>query len=864
MDARPDFLGNELVCLDANGGTQLWKRDIHVLDLLPEDQRDAVGADRNAYLDWLAEFYPVYFRWHRAGPRGKTDWDTEGVRLRYEAAARAMKAYCPDVPLTQEALVADEDWHGFAKNYVNTMIDKVRERCFPEQQARRERLTRAGFIYNPWFGQGSFVGSAFPTPVSDGKHVYVVTLDGVATCFDLAGKEIWKHRYYDLFRTTTTPVIAGDLLVYLVRSNPRYSEYSWVALDKATGEQRWQTLKPKNALAVTYPTHMTLASPDGAGDLDVLYCPSGQVLRLRDGVELATDLGNCGNYRPLAVEGDIVVIENGEADGGNARPVGWKRGTVAFRLVAESQDKVVAKTLWERSGEDRLSRMVARDGILYGFSRLKDIVALDLRSGKELCRERNLGVNHHTMIMAHHMPVIAGNTLFALHWDGQCLAVDLGKDGRNLRAIALNHLGKRPYYKNDFFNQGSQIFANGDRLYIRSYTDLYCIGPALEGVPGDDPAVVEQIRKAGSVEAVTKYLSDDSAQYRFEAAKRVAALGAAITDATSGLGARLVERFRDDGYGEIRAAALKALMKGDPEGKQWKPAFIDALNAAEFSNDMSPLPPLHLERTVHQFDAEMQAAVRPVLAGLLKDAKADRSIRRGAAYVLGACIGDDADTVALLKALLAGDRDASVQMLAFKALMSNTPDRDKDALLLHAAQSIRDGNIRMLVIRQAYRRDPPVEGLVDWLIDTTKSGRENLVQCLYELQPDEKRMEALMAVLKDGKGRHWAAHELLRRRMGRDEEAVAALLDVAAQQEGRAPADAFRHLPTMRTTVRTKNETSPIVRCDRDQPDCRVHGRSRDPIGRRRVTDRQRRSIGLAPGASGFLSQSRASCELAG
>ncbi|MFP4054905.1 MAG: hypothetical protein ACLFV7_13670 [Phycisphaerae bacterium] len=45
-----------------------------------------------------------------------------------------------------------------------------------------------------------------------------------------------------------------------------------------------------------------------------------------------------------------------------------------------------------------------------------------------------------------------------------------------MKVVATNRLGEREYKKYDFFNEGSQPFFSGNRIFIRSYTDVYCIG----------------------------------------------------------------------------------------------------------------------------------------------------------------------------------------------------------------------------------------------------------------------------------------------------------------------------------------------------------------------------------------------------
>ncbi|MFP4106527.1 MAG: hypothetical protein ACLFVU_10615, partial [Phycisphaerae bacterium] len=42
------------------------------------------------------------------------------------------------------------------------------------------------------------------------------------------------------------------------------------------------------------------------------------------------------------------------------------------------------------------------------------------------------------------------------------------------RSEGCNRLGKRYYKKYDFFDEGAQPFVSGNRIFIRSYSNVYC------------------------------------------------------------------------------------------------------------------------------------------------------------------------------------------------------------------------------------------------------------------------------------------------------------------------------------------------------------------------------------------------------
>jgi hypothetical protein len=80
----------------------------------------------------------------------------------------------------------------------------------------------------------------------------------------------------------------------------------------------------------------------------------------------------------------------------------------------------------------------------------------------------------------HHYTAIAGQQVVALDFDGRCAVVGLGADGLPVGPAQINRLGTRPFGKYDFFNEGAQPSFSGNRVFIRSYTDVYCLGNPAE------------------------------------------------------------------------------------------------------------------------------------------------------------------------------------------------------------------------------------------------------------------------------------------------------------------------------------------------------------------------------------------------
>ena len=155
-----------------------------------------------------------------------------------------------------------------------------------------------------------------------------------------------------------------------------------------------------------------------------------------------------------------------------------------------------------------------------------------------------------------------------------------------LRLIAPRKFcGRYGNYVTAYFgHQVNGPVASGDRIFIQSQSFLYCIGPAVKGTPADDPQVVTALRAETDAAKLVARLNDASAQYRYEAVKRLGALKAPLAEATTG---RLSILALDDPYEEIRAEATLALDACDPQGR----AGWDRLMADYMENFWSDPPP---------------------------------------------------------------------------------------------------------------------------------------------------------------------------------------------------------------------------------------------------------------------------------
>src|SRR2546423_10495460 len=98
--------------------------------------------------------------------------------------------------------------------------------------------------------------SASPSPITDGKHVWIMTGNGKFTCFTMDGKSVWKRDIqadYGRFGLNhgyaSTPLLYGDWLFVQVLHGMHTHDPSYVfAVDKNTGKTIWKVERPTDAV----------------------------------------------------------------------------------------------------------------------------------------------------------------------------------------------------------------------------------------------------------------------------------------------------------------------------------------------------------------------------------------------------------------------------------------------------------------------------------------------------------------------------------------------------------------------------------------------------------------------------------------
>jgi outer membrane protein assembly factor BamB len=299
---------------------------------------------------------------------------------------------------------------------------------------------------------------ASPSPVTDGRHVWVHFGNGELACYDFAGTKVWSLNLTQRYGSYTiwwghanSPCLAGDVLVSVCIQDPKDGGRSYVvAHDKETGKERW--LAPRTTGATSEPadsyTTPILHRHDGRSEVIVF---GGNVL---DAYDPATGkrLWHCGVFTGNR------VISGPTLAGDTVYAVQGMRGPLFAVRAGGAGDVTATHVRWKYKGgtPDAASPLVTR-GLVFLATNPGLAVCLDAATGAELWKER-LGEAFRAS------PLVAGGKVYFFSKEGTATVVEAA---RELRVVARAELGE------DIV--ASPAAAGGD-LFIRTKGHLYRIG----------------------------------------------------------------------------------------------------------------------------------------------------------------------------------------------------------------------------------------------------------------------------------------------------------------------------------------------------------------------------------------------------
>jgi outer membrane protein assembly factor BamB len=307
-----------------------------------------------------------------------------------------------------------------------------------------------------------------PSPVTDGKLVWVMTGTGVLKAFDFAGKELWAREIQKDYGTfgiqfgyASSPLLHGDALYVQVLHGMNTDDPSYVLrIDKLTGRTVWHVERPTDARVESPDSYTTPALLQHGGRTEVVIT-GGDVVTGHDpatGKEVwradVLNPNDSSNYRIIAspvVAGGLIIAPTRVNPMVAIRPGG--SGDISRTHVA-----------WTFHRGPDVPTPVSDGTYLYVLSEAGIVYCLDLKTGKPVYGPERLPNDFYSA-----SPLLADGKIYAT---GETTGVTtVFRSGPKFEILGSNTFGDpcSPYCL-------SSIAVSQGQLFIRTDANLWVVG----------------------------------------------------------------------------------------------------------------------------------------------------------------------------------------------------------------------------------------------------------------------------------------------------------------------------------------------------------------------------------------------------
>ena len=306
-----------------------------------------------------------------------------------------------------------------------------------------------------------------PSPVTDGRHVWVMTGTGILKAFDFSGKEIWMRdiqQEYGRFGLQwgygSSPLLHEDALYVQVLHGMRTNAPSYVLrIDKATGKTVWR---------VERPTHARFESPDAyttpalvrVGDTTEIVITGGDVVTGHDPAT-GRELWRAGGLNP-SNEGDYRIVASSVVFGDVIYASSRERPMLALKAGGRG-DVTKSHLVWSYPNGPDVPSPVTDGAYVYVVNDRGIVWCLDAKTGKEVYGRTRIKSGTYSG-----SPVLADGKLYVTNEDGITVVF---RAGPKFELLAENDLGD--------YSLSSPAISDG-QIFIRTSKFLYAIGRRVE------------------------------------------------------------------------------------------------------------------------------------------------------------------------------------------------------------------------------------------------------------------------------------------------------------------------------------------------------------------------------------------------
>ncbi len=305
---------------------------------------------------------------------------------------------------------------------------------------------------------------AAPTPVTDGRHVFVA-FDHTLAALDFEGKMVWQKNidpdYYQYahYGVSTSPVVVGDLVVVQQdREESTDQDVGWIAaFDKKTGERVWRDEWTYTCCSYTTP----ILLDRGEGALELAMSTSKEIVVYEPETGERLWVASHTNNQPvpsLLVAGDLLVAPGGVHE----------TSLVVHRLSGRGKTSTSTQLWQTKRSIPQIPTSLLYAGRLFVLKDNGVLTAYRPETGERIWQGRASPGNYWPSLVA------GDGKLYATNQYGVVSVIDAQADGFTL--LAENAVG-------DGTHGATPAIASGC-LLLRTKNHLYCIenaDPASRG-----------------------------------------------------------------------------------------------------------------------------------------------------------------------------------------------------------------------------------------------------------------------------------------------------------------------------------------------------------------------------------------------
>jgi len=327
--------------------------------------------------------------------------------------------------------------------------------------------TKGAMLWKKLLGSGNVKmrkqNMSSPSPVTDGKTVYVMTGTGILKAFDFAGKELWMRdvqKDYGAFGLNwgyaSSPLLFEDSLYVQVLHGMRTDDPSYVMrINRASGKTIWKVDRPTEAIRES-PDAYTTPALLRYGKATEIVITGGDCVTGHDpatGKELwrANGLNPDNNPSYRIVASPIIFNEIVYAPSRNRPLLALKAGGRG--------DITTSHLLWSTVNGPDVPTPVTDGKYFYIVNDRGIMWCLDAKTGAEFYGQQRLKPGTYSGSL-----VLADDKLYITNEEGLTTVI---KAGPKFEIVAENPL-------NDYCLSSPAI--SEGQIFIRTATSLYCIG----------------------------------------------------------------------------------------------------------------------------------------------------------------------------------------------------------------------------------------------------------------------------------------------------------------------------------------------------------------------------------------------------